>query len=150
MKSMKQLSLAETGLTMKRDSVVDAPLTAAPSTTKNKDRKRDPEMAQTKKATSGTSGGMHMLVSMPTAAVHIVECTTAKVADITMMEACLHDEEAIAFGDRGYHKKHRTIDEFEKKGDQSVLTPTKKLAGDVLTEEQKTFSRILSAIRAVI
>lgn len=44
-------------------------------------------------------------------------CTTAKVADITMMEACLHREETLVLGDRGYHKKNRTIDAFAKEGD---------------------------------
>ena len=33
-------------------------------------------------------------------------------------------EETIVFGDRGYHKKNRTIDEFQE-GELSVLTPTK-------------------------
>ena len=71
--------------------------------------------------------------------IHTVECTTAKVADITMMEACLHGEEEIALGDRGYHKTNRTIEHFAKEGDLCVLTPTKKPAGGELTEEQKAF-----------
>jgi IS5 family transposase len=41
--------LSEKGLTMKRGSVVNARLIAAPSSTKNQDKKRDPEMTQTKK-----------------------------------------------------------------------------------------------------
>ena len=58
---------------------------------------------------------------MPTAAlIHTVACTTAKVADITMMEACLHGEETLALGDRGYHKTNRTIEHFKKEGDLSV------------------------------
>lgn len=82
--------------------------------------------------------------------VHTVECTTAKVADNTMMEACLHGEETLALGDRGYYKKNRTIDEFEKEGDLTVLTPTKKLAGGQLSDEQKAFNRMLSAVRAIV
>jgi len=82
--------------------------------------------------------------------VHTVECTTAKVADNTMMEACLHGEETLALGDRGYYKKNRTIDEFEKEGDLTVLTPTKKPAGGQLSDEQKAFNRMLSAVRAIV
>jgi IS5 family transposase len=41
--------LSEKGLSMKRGTVVDATLIAAPSSTKNEDKKRDPEMTQTKK-----------------------------------------------------------------------------------------------------
>ena len=37
-------------------TIVDATIIAAPSSTKNKRKSRDPEMHQTKKATSGTSG----------------------------------------------------------------------------------------------
>ena len=55
-----------------------------------------------------------------------VEWTTAKVADITMLESCLHGEETMVLGDRGYRKKNRTIDSFQKEGDLTVLTPTKK------------------------
>lgn len=41
--------LYEKGLSMKYGSVVDATLIATPSSTKNKDKMRDPDMTQTKK-----------------------------------------------------------------------------------------------------
>lgn len=105
---------------------------------KNEDKQRDPEMTQTKKGNQWHFGmKAHIGVDADSGLIHTVECTTAKVADITMMEACLHGEETLALGDRGYHKKNWTIDAFEKEGDLSVLTPTKKPAGGVLTDEQK-------------
>ncbi len=132
--------LSEKGFSMKRGTVVDATLIAAPSSTKNEDKKRDPEMTQTKKGNQWHFGmKAHIGVDAESGLIHTVACTTAKVADITMMESCLHGEEAIVFGDRGYHKKNRTLDDFEKEGDLSVLTPTKKPAGGALTEEQKAF-----------
>jgi len=143
--------LSEKGLSMKRGTVVDATLIAAPSSTKNEDKKRDPEMTQTKKGNQWHFGmKAHIGVDAESGLIHTVACTTAKVADITMMESCLHGEEAIVFGDRGYHKKNRTLDDFEKEGDLSVLTPTKKPAGGALTEEQKAFNRMLSAVRAIV
>jgi len=48
--------LAAKGLLMRAGTIVDATLIAAPPSTKNRDKKRDPEMHQVKKATSGTSG----------------------------------------------------------------------------------------------
>jgi len=48
--------LTRKGLMLKRGSIVDATIIAAPSSTKNIEGERDPEMHQTKKATSGTSG----------------------------------------------------------------------------------------------
>lgn len=41
--------LSEKGQSMKRGTVVDATLIAAPSSTKNEVKQRDPEMTQTKK-----------------------------------------------------------------------------------------------------
>ncbi len=41
--------LKERGMAMKQGTIIDATLIAAPSSTKNKDGKRDPEMHQTKK-----------------------------------------------------------------------------------------------------
>ena len=143
--------LSEKGLSMKRGTVVDATLIAAPSSTKNEDKQRDPEMTQTKKGNQWHFGmKAHIGVDPESGLVHTVECTTAKVADITMMESCLHGDETLVLGDRGYHKKNRTIDSFEKEGDLTVLTPTKKPAGGQLSKEQKAFNRLLSAIRAVV
>jgi IS5 family transposase len=86
-------------LSMKRGTVVDATLIAAPSSTKNEDKKRDPEMTQTKKGNQWHFGmKAHIGVDAESGLIHTVECTTAKVADITMMEACLHGEEEIALG----------------------------------------------------
>ena len=108
-------------------------------------------MTQTKKGNQWHFGmKAHIGVDPESGLVHTIECTTAKVADITMMESCLHGEETLVLGDRGYHRKNRTIDTFEKEGDLTVLTPTKKPAGGKLSKEQKAFNRLLSAIRAVV
>jgi IS5 family transposase len=48
-------TLATKGLLLKSGAVVDATLIAAPPSTKNRTGERDPEMHQTKRATSGTS-----------------------------------------------------------------------------------------------
>ena len=48
--------LKANGMAMKQGRIIDATLIAAPSSTKNKAGQRDPEMHQTKKGTSGTSG----------------------------------------------------------------------------------------------
>ncbi len=143
--------LAEKGLTMKRGTVVDATLIAAPSSTKNQDKQRDPEMTQTKKGNQWHFGmKAHIGVNSESGLIHTVECTTAKVADIALLGACLHGEETIVFGDRGYHKANRTIEQFEKEGDLSVITPTKKPAGGKLSDKQKAFNRMLSAVRAIV
>jgi len=50
---------------------------------------------------------------MPSGLVHTVTCTTGKEADLTHMDSCLHGKEKLV---RGYHKKNRTIEHFEKEG----------------------------------
>jgi len=143
--------LSEKGLSMKRGTVVDATLIAAPSSTKNKDKRRDPEMTQTRKGNQWHFGmKAHIGVDAESGLVHSVTCTTAKVADITMMETCLHGEETVVFGDRGYHKANRSLEHFEKEGERSVITPSKKPKGAELTKSQKAFNRMLSAVRAVV
>ena len=137
--------LVEKGLSIKRGSVVDAILIAAPSSTKNQDKQRAPEMTQTRKGDQWYFGmKAHIGVDAESGLIHSVEWTTAKVADIAMMKDCLHGEESLVPGDRGYHTKNHTIEHFEKEDGVSVLTPTKKPAGGELTEEQKTFNRMLS------
>lgn len=139
--------LSEKGLSMKRSSVVDATLIAAPSSTKNQDKKRDPEMSQTKK---GNQWHFGMKAHIGVGLNHSVECTTAKVAHNAMLKDCLHGEERIVFADRGYHQNNRTIEHLAREDGFAILVPTKKPKGGELTEQQKKSNRILSAIRAVV
>jgi len=98
--------LTERGYFMKKGTIVDATLIAAPSSTKNKKGKRDPEMSQTKKGNQwyfGMKG--HIGVDADSGLVHSVETTTAKVADITMLGKLLTGEERAVFGDKAYSKE---------------------------------------------
>jgi len=143
--------LTEKGLSMKRGSVVDATLIAAPSSTKNQDKQRDPEMSQTRKGNQWYFGmKAHIGVDAESGLIHTVECTTAKVADNVMLKDCLHGEESIVFADRGYHQNNRTIEHLASEDGLAILVPTKKPKGGELTEQQKKANRILSAIRAVV
>lgn len=144
-------ALSEKCISMKHGMVVDATLITAPSSTKNEDKQRDQEVKQTKKGNQWHFGmKAHIGVDADSCLIYTTECRMVKVADIMIMESCLRDEETLVLGDRGYHKKNRTIDEFEKVGNFSILTPTKKPAGGVLTDEQKALNWMLSAVRAII
>lgn len=95
--------LTERGLLLRQGTLVDATLIAAPSSTKNADGKRDPEMTQTKKGKVWHFGmKAHIGVDADSGLVHTVIGTTAKVADMAMFEACLHGEEERVGADRGY------------------------------------------------
>ena len=95
--------LAAQGLLLKVGTVVDATLIAAPSSTKNKDGKRDPEMHQVKKGNQWHFGmKAHIGVDADSGLVHTVIGTAANVNDVTQGHALLHGQEEIVFADAGY------------------------------------------------
>ena len=95
--------LAAKGLLMREGTIVDATLIAAPPSTKNKDKARDPEMHQTKKGNQWHFGmKAHIGVDAESGLVHTVIGTAANVNDVTQAGALLHGQETAAFGDAGY------------------------------------------------
>jgi IS5 family transposase len=91
------------GLMMKKGTVVDATLIAAPSSTKNAEGERDPELHQTKKGNQWYFGmKAHIGVDAHSGLVHSVVGTAANVGDVTQAGALLHGQEQVAFGDAGY------------------------------------------------
>src|SRR4051794_19837817 len=95
--------LEERGLLMRHGTIVDATIIAAPSSTKNKSKARDPEMHQTKKGNQWHFGmKAHIGVDVASGLVHTVKGTAANEADITQMAAVLHGQESDIFADAGY------------------------------------------------
>ncbi len=73
--------------------MVDATLIAAPSSTKNKDGERDPEMHQAKKGNQWNFGmKAHIGADAESGLVHTVVGTAANVNDVTQAHALLHGE----------------------------------------------------------
>ncbi|MBA3916249.1 MAG: IS5 family transposase [Acidobacteriales bacterium] len=95
--------LIRKGLMLKRGSIVDATIIAAPSSTKNADGKRDPEMHQTKKGNQWYFGmKAHIGVDTDSGLVHTVVTTPANEADIEVVEELLHGRETTVHADAGY------------------------------------------------
>ena len=95
--------LARQGLILKTGTVVDATIIAAPSSTKNQQGERDPEMHQTKKGNQWHFGmKAHIGVDADSGLVHTVVGTAANINDVTQAGALLHGEETAAFADAGY------------------------------------------------
>ena len=96
-------TLMAKGLLLKQGTVVDATLIAAPSSTKNQDGERDPEMHQTKKGNQWHFGmKAHAGVDADSGLVHSVATTAANAHDVTQAHALLHGEETDVFADSGY------------------------------------------------
>ncbi|SEE30542.1 IS5 family transposase [Pseudomonas anguilliseptica] len=95
--------LGDRGLSLRQGTIVDATLIKAPSSTKNKDGKRDPEMHQTKKGNQYYFGmKAHIGVDDESGLVHSVVGTAANVADVTQVDKLLHGAENAVCADAGY------------------------------------------------
>ena len=95
--------LMERGLILKKGTIVDSTIISAPSSTKNKDKKRDPEAHQTKKGNTWHFGyKAHIGVDRDSGLVHTVKATPANVHDVSMTSELLHGEEETVNGDSGY------------------------------------------------
>jgi transposase, IS5 family len=95
--------LAARGLLLREGTLVDATLIAAPPSTKNQQRERDPEMHQTKKGNQWYFGmKAHIGADRDSKLVHTVVVTAANVADIAKTSELLHGEETQVHADAGY------------------------------------------------
>lgn len=91
------------GLILKKGTIVDSSIISAPSSTKNKEKQRDPDAHQTKKGNTWHFGYKgHIGVDKISGLVHHVEVTAANVHDVTVVDLLLHGEEESLHGDSGY------------------------------------------------
>ena len=95
--------LESQGLRLQEGTIVDASIIAAPSSTKNRGKERDPEMHQTKKGNEWHFGmKVHIGMDSQTGVVHSVSTTPANVHDVTETARLLHGGETQVWGDAGY------------------------------------------------
>jgi len=137
------------GLLMKEGTITDATLIAAPSSTKNKEKKRDSEMSSTKKGANYYFGmKAHIGVDTKKGLVHTVATSTAKESDRQKFKELLHGEEKAVFGDKGY------VSDVDKK--EARLTGLlwcvldKGKAKHPLSTKQKRRNKHLSSVRAKV
>jgi IS5 family transposase len=96
---------------LKKGSIVDATIIAAPSSTKNAEGERDPEMHQTKKGNQWHSGmKAHIAVDANSGLVHTVTTTAANEADIEQIADLLHGKEQHVWADSGYRGAQARVD----------------------------------------
>ncbi len=92
--------LVQAGFLLKAGKAVDATLIPAPSSTKNNDGARDPEMTFSKKGNKYHFGmKAHIGVDIESGLVHT---STGSSHDVTQAHELLHGEERMVFADSGY------------------------------------------------
>jgi IS5 family transposase len=95
--------LQKKGLSLSRGTIVDATIISAPSSTKNKDGERDPEMHQTAKGRQWYFGmKAHVGVDADSKMIHHVVVTPANTADSKVVDQLLHGQETRVYGDQAY------------------------------------------------
>jgi IS5 family transposase len=95
--------MEETGHIMHGGTIVDATIINAPSSTKNTEKKRDPEMHQTKKDNEWRFGmKCHIGVDAGTGLVHSITATSANVHDITEAHKLIRKDDEVVYGDSGF------------------------------------------------
>ena len=100
--------LAGQGLRLQAGTIVDASIIAAPSSTKNQARQRDPEMHQTRKGNEWHCGmKLHIGVDAALGLTRSLSTTAANTADVTEAHRLLHGDEREAWGDAGYQGAER-------------------------------------------
>jgi transposase, IS5 family len=146
--------LADRGMLMREGTIVDATIIAAPPSTKNKAKARDPEMHQTKKGNEWYFGmKAHIGTDADSGLVHSLTGTAANVADITETERLLHGEESDVFADAGYtgvakrdelKDKNVTWHVAEKRGKLKKMEEGPRK--DLVTEFEKTKAQIRAKV----
>lgn len=141
--------LSEKALIMKKGSIVDATIIHSSHSTKNKERKRDPEMSSTRKNNQYYFGmKAHIGVDYKNALVHTCEFTTANTPDHYLMTSLLHGKEKAIFGDKGYVKN--IVKKSYRKAGVYWGILDKAHHPRKLTNKQKSRNRKLTGVRSKV
>ena len=144
-----QWHLASKGLKVATGTIVDATIINAPSSTKNADKARDPEMHQTKKGNQWYFGmKAHVGVDAKSGLVHTAGVTTGSVHDAKVMDRLIREDDRAVYGDKGYvsAEKKRAAE------DAGVLWAVKEKAkpGRKLSKRQQARNRRFGKVRAKV
>jgi len=100
------------GMKISNGTIVDATIISAPSSTKNKDQERDPEMHQTAKGKQWYFGmKAHVGVDSRTKLIHTILASAANIPDTLALPHLLHGKETRVYGDQGYQGQTDVIRE---------------------------------------
>jgi transposase, IS5 family len=145
--------LSERGLLMRQGTIVDATIIAAPPSTKNNQKSRDPEMHQTKKGNQWYFGmKAHLGVDVASGVVHTLTGTAANEADINQTAALLHGEEEAVFADAGYTgaDKRPELAACDVSWNIAIKRSIIKALPQALRELAEPVERVLAQLRAPV
>ncbi len=137
------------GIKVGTGTIVDATLIAAPPSTKNKDKQRDPDMHQTKKGNQWHFGmKAHIGVDSHSKVIHAVAATPANVHDAACLPDLLHGEETRVWGDAAYQGQGKLIREHAPKA-RDFTNRRYRFKGRI-DEAERARNRTKSRVRAKV
>jgi transposase, IS5 family len=146
--------LAAQGLLLREGTIVDATIIAAPPSTKNRAKARDPEMHQTKKGNEWHFGmKAHIGVDAVSGLVHTVVGTAANVSDVSEAANLLHGEESSVHADAGYTGLEKREEMQGKDLDYYIAAKrsrVQQLPEGVQRDAARTWERTKAQVRAVV
>lgn len=141
--------LQNQGMKIANGTIVDASIINAPSSTKNKEKSRDPEMHQTKKGNQWYFGmKAHIGVDSKTKIIHSVAATSANVHDSQVLEDLLHGDETRIWGDSAYAGQGEVIQ--QRAPSAKDFTQAKGSRHHPLSDEDRLRNRTKSKVRAKV
>jgi IS5 family transposase len=137
------------GVRITTGTIVDATIIHAPSSTKNREQKRDEEMHQTKKGNQWYFGmKAHVGVDSKTKLIHSVVATPANVADATVLPALLHGQETRVWGDQAYRGQTAVIHACAPNAKD--FTHRRYRYQDQLDERERRKNRVKAKVRSKV
>ena len=143
--------LMANGMRLSGGTIVDATLIAAPPSTKNEDKARDPEMHQSKKGNQWHFGmKLHIGADSATGLVHSASVTAGNVHDSKELPNLLHGGETRFYGDSAYRGKNQRAQLKELAPKAKDFTNKRAQKNRPLTEADKETNRRKSAVRSKV
>jgi IS5 family transposase len=144
------LYLDRKGIRIATGAIVDATIiAAAPSSTKNSKKERDPEMHQTRKGNQWHFGAnAHIGVDNKSGAIHSVCTSAASVSDVHMLPHLLHGEEKKVWGEAGYQGQTEAIYEAAPQARDMTSRRVKTKQGAEENEKRKNRAKARARAKA--
>ena len=139
--------LESRGLKISTGTIVDATIIHAPSSTKNREQQRDPEMHQAKKGKQWYFGmKAHVGVDSKLKIIHSAVVTAANVSDSAALPDLLHGEETKVWGDQAYRGQSEAIHEVAPRAQD--LTHQRYRYNGRVNEIERVKNRTKSHVRS--
>ena len=139
--------LQSRGMKLGQGTIVDATIIAAPSSTKNAERERDPEMHQTCKGQQWYVGmKLHIGVDAQSGLAHSAVVTAANVHEKHPLSQLLHGAEKAVFGDSAYASQQELI--ASKAPQAKDCTNQRVRPSSPTAELERKLNRVKSSVRS--